>query len=676
MGHSTGWYDAHAADLAGRYETIDPAILHGWLSVLFSDAPGTVLDIGAGSGRDAAWFARQGYDVIAVEPSRNMRSEAQRLHPHPRIRWMNDQLPELSILGPLAITFDVVMLTAVWQHVPPSQRDRAFRKLTRLLRSGGMLAISLRSGPSPAGSEMHPVSLEEIYRLARNHGFAVEKVQHSADQQGRTDVSWTNVALRLPDDGTGALPLLRHVILNDQKSATYKLGLLRALCRAADGSAGMVEDRSDESVRVPLGLVALNWLRLYLPLVRERLPQTPTNNGAQGLGFAKEGFQNLLASASAADLRIGARFVLERAHALHAALREAAQTSDRMPSTFMTYPMGGRILPVERGCVRAPPNIIQLDTDYLAGFGWMLVPGHLWRAMRRNAAWIEPTLIAEWMRLMRDYARNQNRSFADEKIFAAMQWSDPDRDVSRAREIALSTLRIGNLHCAWTGRQLSRNTLDIDHMFPWTAWPYFAKEIHKSRALSDMILRQLKEGRSAEISEYLRTNPERFFNSLVVAVYEGDPAWHELAEIRPEGANFDPKDVSEDAVASIGFLSFTGEEKLFALDGQHRLAGIQEALEHDPELADDEASVIFVSHHSDAAGLTRTQRLFTTLNKTARPASKGEIIALDEDDVMAIVARDLVENDNHFSETKSSHPIPIKFAGNRPKPLDNNRKSL
>jgi hypothetical protein len=98
-----------------------------------------------------------------------------RLHPDPRIRWINDQLPELSILGPLAISFDVVMLTAVWQHVPPSQRDRAFRKVTALVRSGGLLAISLRSGPSPAGSEMHPVSLEEIEHLARNHGFAVEK---------------------------------------------------------------------------------------------------------------------------------------------------------------------------------------------------------------------------------------------------------------------------------------------------------------------------------------------------------------------------------------------------------------------------------------------------------------------------------------------------------------------
>ena len=38
----------------------------------------------------------------------------------------------------------------------------------------------------------------------------------------------------MADDGTGALPLLRHVILNDAKSATYKLGLLRALCRAAE----------------------------------------------------------------------------------------------------------------------------------------------------------------------------------------------------------------------------------------------------------------------------------------------------------------------------------------------------------------------------------------------------------------------------------------------------------
>jgi hypothetical protein len=154
----------------------------------------------------------------------------------------------------------------------------------------------------------------------------------------------------------------------------------------------MVQDAGDEFVRVPLGLVALNWLRLYLPLTRESLPQTPTNVGAQGLGFAKKGFQTLLSGVSASD--------------------------------------------------------VELDTDYyLTAFGWMRVPGHLWRAMRRNAAWIEPTLIAEWMRLMREYARGQNRPLADTKMFAAMRWSDPARDVSRAREVALTVVEAGNLRC-------------------------------------------------------------------------------------------------------------------------------------------------------------------------------------------------------------------------------------
>jgi hypothetical protein len=312
--------------------------------------------------------------------------------------------------------------------------------------------------------------LDEVERLARNHGFAVEKVHQGIDQQGRADVSWTCVALRLPDDGTGALPLLRHVILNDQKSATYKLGLLRALCRAADGSAGMVQETGEDFVRVPLGLVALNWLRFYLPLIREGLPQTPTNLGAEGLGFAKEGFRGLLTEVTASDLRVGGRFAASRAKSVHAALRDATQTIDRMPSTFMTYPMGGRILPVERGRPGQASSMLDLGADYLKAFGWMRVPTHLWRAMRRNAAWIEPTLVAEWARLMRDYARSQQRQLAEERVIAAMQWSDPARDVSRTRQIAARLMEAGGLRCVWTDRPLTPASLDVDHMFPWAAW--------------------------------------------------------------------------------------------------------------------------------------------------------------------------------------------------------------
>ena len=79
--------------------------------------------------------------------------------------------------------------------------------------------------------------------------------------------------------------------------------------------------------------------------------------------------------------------------------------------------------------------------------------------------------MSEWARLMRGYAKNQERHLAEEKIFAAMRWLDPERDVLQVRKIAVSMLGSRDLRCIWTDRPLSASTLDIDHMFPWAAWP-------------------------------------------------------------------------------------------------------------------------------------------------------------------------------------------------------------
>ena len=91
----------------------------------------------------------------------------------------------------------------------------------------------------------------------------------------------------------------------------------------------------------------------------------------------------------------------------------------------------------------------------------------------------------------------------------------------------------------------------------------------------------------------------------------------------------------EAAIESVGFLTLRGDEKLFPLDGQHRLAGIKRAMRDGVTHSDDAVSVIFLGHRNTADGLEATRRLFTTLNKTARPVSKSAVIALDEDDVTA-----------------------------------------
>ena len=49
--------------------------------------------------------------------------------------------------------------------------------------------------------------------------------------------------------------------------------------------------------------------------------------------------------------------------------------------------------------------------------------------------------------------------------------TDPKRDVKVARDLALKLLAHGQLCCVWSGKPLTLDSLDIDHCFPWSAWP-------------------------------------------------------------------------------------------------------------------------------------------------------------------------------------------------------------
>ena len=457
--------------LAARYEAVHPEDLHIDVISHFPAAPAAVLDIGAGSGRDAAWLAGQGYTVLAVEPSETMRTEGARIHPDAWITWLGDRLPGLDGVFRLGASFDLILLSAVWQHVVPEDRPRAFRKMITLLKPGGTLILSLRLGPPDTSRGMHPVSVEEIVRLAQAHGAVVKAEIGSDDQLGRSEISWSTLVLKLPDDGTGALPLMRHVILNDAKSSTYKLGLLRALARAADGAQGLVRITADDRVILPLGLVALNWLRLYKPLLEAGLPQSPKNIGTEGLGFVGEAWGGIR-DIAAHELRVGSVFAPLRAAALHGALRDAASTIARMPATFMTYPGSSEpILPTRRGRLSPGASATRLEAAYLWSFGEITVPLHLWRALVQFDAWIEPALIAEWVRVMEGYAEGQGRRLDPGVVVRAMTWADPRRDVGFARRRALTLLEEHGLHCVWTGRRLTAARLDIDHCLPWAAWP-------------------------------------------------------------------------------------------------------------------------------------------------------------------------------------------------------------
>lgn len=176
-----------------------------------------------------------------------------------------------------------------------------------------------------------------------------------------------------------------------------------------------------------------------------------------------------------------------------------------------------------------------------------------------------------------------------------------------------------------------------------------AQDIHKNRNLSVLIQRRVTD-RSATIATYLRAQPQRFFNAIIVGVYGGSPEWYELSV--EQSGFFNPDDMSIHALGSLGILKLDGGEKLFAIDGQHRLAGIKEALK-DPgsaqELNDEEICTIFLAADvTKRPGLERTRRLFSTLNRWAKAVDMMDIIALDEDDAVAIITRRLMEDFHLF----------------------------
>lgn len=180
-------------------------------------------------------------------------------------------------------------------------------------------------------------------------------------------------------------------------------------------------------------------------------------------------------------------------------------------------------------------------------------------------------------------------------------------------------------------------------------------EIHERKKLADWIQRSAIDKHASEISTYLQKTPQRFLGSLIVGVYGGAPNWTPVAVNIPEEDG-----IAEELIANlegrIGLLHFSGAEKLFAIDGQHRVAGIKEALleiSPDDALFEDSLSAIFVAHDPKTEiGKQRTRRLFTTVNKKAKIVSKAARIALDEDDGFAIVTRRLIDSHWLFEDER------------------------
>lgn len=186
-------YAANAGAMARRYDSVATDTILAGLTDLIPPPPAPILDIGAGSGRDTAWFQSRGHAVTAAEPVAAFREMITRRVPSATV--VDTALPDLS---GLTGRYALILVNAVWHHLAPGARDLALARLAVLLAPGGRLFLALRRGPVPPGAPLHDLDPEAEIARAATTGLALLR-RHAApahdEETAAAGISWTWLAL-------------------------------------------------------------------------------------------------------------------------------------------------------------------------------------------------------------------------------------------------------------------------------------------------------------------------------------------------------------------------------------------------------------------------------------------------------------------------------------------------
>jgi SAM-dependent methyltransferase len=183
------YYEQDAEDFALRYNSVTFEAVHPRIDDSLPPVGSHVLDVGAGSGRDARALRARGYEVVAAEPSASFREHG--ADSDPAIRWVDDRLPDLAGLRREDSRFAFVLCSAVLMLVTTKQIAASFAAMAELLDDAGRLAVSLRD---PVDGEpaalFHAHSNATVLGAAASAGLATVDEADLTDALGRSLHRW------------------------------------------------------------------------------------------------------------------------------------------------------------------------------------------------------------------------------------------------------------------------------------------------------------------------------------------------------------------------------------------------------------------------------------------------------------------------------------------------------
>lgn len=179
----------------------------------------------------------------------------------------------------------------------------------------------------------------------------------------------------------------------------------------------------------------------------------------------------------------------------------------------------------------------------------------------------------------------------------------------------------------------------IPNLFKFTDWVGFTPEDREQRVLN------MK--RVPDLCAYINDHDDDYIFSSITASYKSAPI-------------FDPAPSSNGMDGNIGILKLKLGDELIINDGQHRCAGIAEALKHNPRIGDHTISVLLFPYENK----DRVQQMFTDLNRYVQKTSKSLDVLYDKRDKISAatlasleqipIFRDLTDKDSVSLKLKST----------------------
>jgi SAM-dependent methyltransferase len=195
-------YDASAGERDARGEPAwRDAYRSEFASTLREERKTRVLEIGAGSGHSAAFFANDGFDVVAVDLSP---LNVERC----RAKGLDARVADFSDLPFADGTFDAVWSMSCLMHAPDEELPKSLSEMSRVLATGGIALVGMWGGDGRAGNlddgvhdppRFFALRTDEQVRRMFGEVFAVESFEsRPGDSDDSGDEHYQIVTMRKP----------------------------------------------------------------------------------------------------------------------------------------------------------------------------------------------------------------------------------------------------------------------------------------------------------------------------------------------------------------------------------------------------------------------------------------------------------------------------------------------